>query len=516
LALQNENSKSTFGIIIEHRVNMKYTLYFSILTLAIALFSCDDEQDFITDGNFDLEFSVDTLRFDTVFTQLGSATRSFKVYNRNDRPVRIQKVSIAGNEGGRFMMNVDGIPGDEVEDVEIFGNDSIYVFVETTIDPDQPLSESPFVIEDRVIFNTGEKEESVRLEAWGQNANYIPNRFNKGGVTLLSCDNETVVWDDPKPYVIYGVLLIDTCVLEVAAGTRIHVHGGVAQNDLFGVFNDGLIYTLSQGSIRMLGTKEDSIVIQGDRLEEGFAEASGQWQGVVIGRGSRGNLMEYTTVKNGVFSVYVDSLAEFTARNSRFYNTNSSGVIGFNSTINLENCLLYNNQANSLQLILGGSYDFKYCTVASYGVDASAAYMSNYFCYDQFCNVSAQAPLKAAFTNCILYGSSRDELVLDDGFDAQVPELYNIAFNNCVVKVDQILDDEEAGYADFLENQCVNCINATRDDALFVSVSDDNYRLDTLSVAEMQALPLPDITADIVGNERDAGQPDIGCFEYQY
>jgi hypothetical protein len=497
-------------------IDMKYTLYLLAIFMAFAICSCNNDQEIITDGNFTLEFSLDTLRFDTVFTQLGSATRSFKVYNRGDKAVSIQNISIAGNEGGRFMMNVDGIAGDEVEDVVVWANDSIYVFVETTIDPDQPLSVSPFVIEDRIIFNTGEKEQSVMLEAWGQNANYIPNRFNKGGITLLSCDNQTIVWDDPKPYVVYGVLLIDTCVLEVAAGTRIHVHGGVAQNEVFGVFNDGLIYTLSQGSIRLLGTREDSIIIQGDRLEEGFAEESGQWQGMVIGRGSRGNLMEYTVVKNGVFSVYVDSLAEFTARNSRFYNTNSSGVIGFNSQITLENCLLYNNQANALQLILGGVYDFKYCTVANYGVDASALYMSNYFCYDFNCNVSAQAPLLASFTNCILFGSGRDELVFDDGFNAQNPALYNIAFNNCIVKLDQVLDDEEGGYADFLEKQCVNCINASRDDALFVSVSNDNYRLDTLSVAEMQALPLSEITTDIVGNGRDASQPDIGCFEYQY
>ena len=493
----------------------KYTIYLLLPFLALAFFSCDDEQNFITDGNYTLEFSVDTLRFDTVFTQLGSATRSFKVYNRNDRPVRINKVSIKGNEEGRFMMNVNGIPGDEVEDVEIWANDSIYIFVETTVDPDQPLSVSPFVIEDQVIFDTGNKEQSVRLEAWGQNANYIPNRFNKGGITLLSCDNDVVVWDDPKPYVIYGVLLIDTCVLEVAAGTRIHVHGGVAQNDVFGVFNDGLIYTLAQGSIRMLGTPEEPIIVEGDRLEEGFAEANGQWQGLVIGRGSKGNLLEYTTIKNSIFSVYVDSLGELTARNAQFYNTNSSGVIGFHSSINMENCLLYNNGANSAQLILGGNYNFKYCTVTSYGVDAAALYMSNYFCYDQLCNTFEQAPLKAEFTNCIFFGSSRDELLLDDGFDADFPELYDIAFHNCIVRVDDVLDNEEAGYTDFLENQCATCINATRDDPLFVDINEDDYHLDTLSIAEMQAIPLPSISNDLEDKDRDASMPDIGCFEYE-
>ena len=49
----------------------------------------DREDDFITDGSVELRFSLDTLRFDTVFTELGSATRYFKVYNPNSRPLRL-------------------------------------------------------------------------------------------------------------------------------------------------------------------------------------------------------------------------------------------------------------------------------------------------------------------------------------------------------------------------------------------------------------------------------------------
>ncbi|MCB0615366.1 MAG: hypothetical protein KDC75_18740, partial [Phaeodactylibacter sp.] len=333
---------------------MKYTYYLIMALLGLAFASCDKQADFITDGNFTLEFSLDTLRFDTVFTELGSATRSFKVYNRNDRPLRIDKVSLEGAAGAKFRMNVDGIAGNEVEEVEIWGKDSIYIFVEVTIDPDQPLSASPFVIEDKVIFEAGDKRQEVRLEAWGQNANYFPSRFNKGVPVVLSCNNDKIVWDDPKPYVIYGEIFIDSCALEVMAGTQIYVHGGIAQNEVFGIFNDGIIYTLNNGSIRLLGTREAPIVIQGDRLEEPFQEQPGQWQGIILGKGSKGNVMEWATVKNAVFSVYVDSLAELTASNSRFYNTNSSGIIGFHSTISLENCLVYNNLSSSVQLILGG------------------------------------------------------------------------------------------------------------------------------------------------------------------
>jgi len=498
---------------------MKYMLYLLLLSMGLLYISCDNEDEFVTDGSFDLTFSLDTLRFDTVFTELGSATRSFKVYNPLDEAIRIGRVRIAGNEGGRFRMNVDGIAGEVVEDVKVWPNDSIYLFVEVTIDPDQPLSASPFVIEDQILFETGDKQQSVRLEAWGQNANYFPDRFSRAVPTLLTCDNQTIVWDDPKPYVIYGQILIDSCVLQVAAGTRIYVHGGIAENEVFGTFNDGIIYTLQNGRVNFRGSQEEPIIVQGDRLEEPFQEEPGQWQGIIIGRGSRGNTMDYTEVKNAIFSVYVDSLGELTARNSRFYNSNSNGIVGFSSTIRLTNCLIYNNFGNSVQLTLGGVYQFDYCTLASYGVDASALSLSNFFCYDDpfECQVREDFPLRAVFRNCIFFGSARDELSFSDISGGQVPGLFDVQFSHCILKVDQLLEQQDSLYKDFLSSpDCINCINATREDTLFANPNEDNYLLDSLSIAEEQARPLPGISIDLNNNERDPMQPDIGCFEYQY
>ena len=52
--------------------------------------------------------------------------------------------------------------------------------------------------------------------------------------------------------------------------------------------------------------------------------------------------------------------------------------------------------------------------------------------------------------------------------------------------------------------------------ALFVSINEDDYHLDTLSVAEEKGIPIPGIFIDLEGNDRDAAAPDVGCFEYQY
>ncbi|MCB0584000.1 MAG: hypothetical protein KDD06_01530, partial [Phaeodactylibacter sp.] len=187
------------------------------------------------------------------------------------------------------------------------------------------------------------------------------------------------------------------------------------------------------------------------------------------------------------------------------------------STISLENCLVYNNLSTSVQLILGGDYSFDYCTVASYGVDASAIGMSNFYCYDDFlnCQVLEAASLRARFRNCIFFGSRRDEVSLSDIYGGQQPNAFDVEFQNCIVRVDELLTQQDGLYADFLENQCATCINATRDDALFADPNGDDYHLDTLSIAEGMALPLTGIGIDLEGNMRDATAPDIGCYERQ-
>lgn len=500
---------------------MRPLVILTILSCFIIFTACKQEDDFITDSSAMLEFSLDTLRFDTVFTELGSATRFVKVYNRNNKSILISSITVDQGAGSFFRLNIDGIPTNDATEIRLLPNDSLYIFGEVTVDPDQPLSVSPFVIEDKIVFETNGNVQEVFLEAWGQNANYLPSRFSAGTPSVLSCNNTEVTWDDPKPYVIYGELFIDSCRVNIPAGTQIHVHGGIASNELFGgVFNDGIIYVLDGGQLNITGTKEEPVVIQGDRLEESFQDDPGQWNGIVIGRGSKGNYMEYTTVKNARFAVLVDSTGELTAKNSQFYNTASSALIGFASTITAENCLIYNNGSTSVLLTLGGNYDFSYCTLASYGVDAGAVSMDNIFCYDGnlSCQIRAILPLKARFRNSVIFGSRPDEISLFDISGGTDENLFDVSFENCIVKVNDLLTSQEGLFGNFFNEECESCINGTREDVLFVDPSEDDYRLDTLSIAEGQAIPItsPNVIAiDLEGNMRDNDTPDIGCYEYQ-
>ncbi|MEM6378632.1 MAG: hypothetical protein AAF705_10470, partial [Bacteroidota bacterium] len=418
----------------------------------------------------------------------------------------------------KFRINVDGIADRSVEEVTIFGNDSIYIFAEVTVDPDQPVSISPFVISENLVFETNGNEQAVILEAWGQNANYFPSRNNQGQAIRLTCNNGTIDFSDPKPYVFYGVVFIDSCTVNIPAGTQIYVHGGIARNDNLGVFNDGIILTQNNGRIISQGTLDNPVVFQGDRLEENFQELDGQWTGIFLGAGSQGNRFEHTVIRNSIFGVYVDSSASAVLNNVDIHNTTSSGIIGVHSRIVANNILVYNNGGNSVQLVHGGNYEFNYATLASYGVDASAIGLSNFLCYDDplICEELSVNPMNITIRNSIIAGSKSDQIIFADISAGQTDNIFNVFFNNSVVMVDDLLTEREGLYANFFEDICNDCIKAERSDLLFLDPNEDDYHLDSLSVASNIGRPIRfpvPIATDLEGNVRDPNTPDAGCFE---
>ena len=232
---------------------------------------CTKEQ--IFDGQqAKLSFSVDTLHFDTVFTTQGSATRYVKIFNQEDENVILDKISMQNEAQSFFNINVDGISTISAENVEIPANDSIWVFVEVNIDPDDPVSVSPFVIEEYLQLEYKDQIETVLFEAWGQNANYLNSRDSKGAISSLTCNLGQFPFDDPRPYIIHGILVVDSCEIVIPEGTDIYIHGGIAINE-FGIYNDGLIAFLGEGKLTANGTAENPITIQGDRLESNFSDA---------------------------------------------------------------------------------------------------------------------------------------------------------------------------------------------------------------------------------------------------
>ena len=102
--------------------------------------------------------------------------------------------------------------------VEILGGDSLFVFVEVL--PGQG-GEHPFIVEDRILFNTNGNEQEVLLVAWGQDAHiFRPDRSIPGFPDFSIIAGlgrpgkphlQTVTAQRQAPYAIYGYAVVDSC-----------------------------------------------------------------------------------------------------------------------------------------------------------------------------------------------------------------------------------------------------------------------------------------------------------------
>lgn len=515
---------------------MKYLLpVFALLFLLN--YSCKPSDDFDTGNDVILGFSLDTLRFDTVFTELGSATRILKVYNPKKKDIQISKISIKNDPTSFFKINVDGIPGNVATDIEIAGNDSLYIFAEVTIDPDQPLSNSPFVIEDYLVFEINGNTQEVLMEAWGQNAIYYPSRFSGGDQRIWDCSGsggEFLITND-KPWVFYGTVAFANCNVRVQEGARIHVHGGfgvdVDQDNMEFFYNDGRLILIDGSSLIVEGTQDNPVIMTGDRLEEPFQEISGQWFGLLLLTNSSNHKIQYLELKNSNVGIYVDSLVDLNIENSKIYNTSNTGLIARRARVDATNCLFYNNSGGAVRFFQGGDYNFNYCTLASFGVDESALSMNNFRCVATNnigqCVRCIDYRLNANFRNSIIFGSKKDEIAMVNGdeCDQSVSSDMNYFFENCIVRVDELPEIE--GFEDFFSFRCIPCQNADNNDAIFFDENENDFRLDTLSIAEGEAnkdFKYPSLSPnaglnveiDLDGLDRDGNTPDVGCYEYQY
>ena len=195
-----------------------------VLSVIILVSSCKKDA-FITDSTARLSFSTDTLYFDTVFTQMGSATRFVKVYNPHNKKIRISEIKLNGGTNSFFKLNIDGTPSVRAENIDILPKDSLWLFLQVLIDPRN--SNTPLIVEDELSFSTNGQTQKINLIAWGQDGIYIKADTRIPGLppfSVIPCtDGNTAIWKKEKPIVIFDYAVVDSgCNLIVEAGARIH------------------------------------------------------------------------------------------------------------------------------------------------------------------------------------------------------------------------------------------------------------------------------------------------------
>jgi hypothetical protein len=315
----------------------------ALLFLLTLVISACKKDPFFDPGSFALSFSQDTVYFDTVFTARGSATYNFKVYNTSRSTIKISSITLGKGSASSFILNVDGISGSTVNNIEIAPRDSMYIFAQVSVDPLN--SNSPLVISDSVIFSIFGKEQHVQLVAWGQDAHYFRPVYNVPGLppySIVAESGQNITWPNDKPYVIYGYAVIDSAAtLNIDAGARIHFHK-----------NSGL-WVYKAATLKVNGDKDNPVTFQGDRLEPDYREEPGQWDRILwdrilINDGSMDNVINYAIIKNGFIGIQAEVLpptaylSSLQVNNTIIKNMSSAGIFTrFYDKISGYNDLIY-------------------------------------------------------------------------------------------------------------------------------------------------------------------------------
>jgi parallel beta-helix repeat protein len=453
------------------------SIIFSI-TLLSSFYGCKKQTGF-SKGN--LEFSVDTLVFDTVFTTVGSTTQQFKIYNRENKNVIIEEIELVGGENSPFRINIDGISGDKHTNIEILAEDSLFAFVEVTLSVNG--QNSPLVIEDSIRFRTNGKDQYVRLAVWGQDAYFYYDTFVEG------------TWTNDKPHVIYNRAIIDSAkTLNIQPDTKVYLH----KNSILFVY---------KGTLNVNGTKDHEAVFQGDRLEQFYKDIAGQWYGIYFFK-SLPSIINYAIIKNGTAGLHLTANNEanlpnefnVTVTNTKISNNASYGVFLYDSPkIKMENCIVSKNGIHALFLLRGGSYDINHSDFLGYGSSGQtpAIGIRNYY------NGIASGIGFGEIKNSIIYGSQTSEIAFDTVNPNNDPTLLNIAFKRCLIKL------ETPSTNTMYQDQIV-----WNTDPIFTNVSEGNFKPVPTSPINGLGNPLFTLPFDIDGVARNMANPDLGAYEF--
>lgn len=496
------------------------------ITALVIISSCRNDFEF-SNSTGSLEFSQDTVYLDTVFSTIGSSTRTFKVYNRSSDDIVIPRVALAQGTSSNYRLSVDGVPGQVFENVELLAKDSMFVFVETTVDIMNFTSDTQFLYEDTIEFDSGANLQTVELVTLIQDAIFLfPERDalgiqesilldtdadgNELRISGFFLDDEELNFTNEKPYVIYGFAGVPSNkTLTIDPGARLHFH---SQSGII-VANEATLKV--NGELSLTEDLENEVIFEGDRLEPLYDDVAGQWTAIWLTDGSKNHEINYATIKNASVGIIMDNNnptsngATLKINNSKILNSSNSALIGTTASVEATNSIFHNSGQSTVIGRLGGEYNFNNCTISNYW-NGSFRQDATLLISNAIPNSEFTSDLIAAnFTNCIIYGDRNIELaLLDDGIST-----YNFKFENSLIRFNDFSNSFDGiPVYDFSNvNLYQDCV--FNENPLFEDVDAFKLRIDNTGGANGIANPVTDTTLDISGISRPAIAPDAGAFE---
>lgn len=456
-----------------------------IVIATLLLFSCKKDG-FITNSDARLNISVDSVKFDTVFTSTGSVTQSFKIFNENDQKLRLS-VKLMGGNSSPFKININGAAVPEIPNLEIAAEDSIYIFVSVTVNP--TAANQPFILSDSIQVNYNGNTRFVQLQAYGQNAIFLNN-------TII---NSSTTWNNSRPYVILGGLQVNNgATLTIPAGTKIYSHADAP--------------FLVDGTLLVNGSKDEPVLFTGDRLDEPYRDFPASWPGIYIRQTSRNSVIRFATIKNAFQAIVVQGPSvnanpKLVLHQSVVDNASDKGLFCSNTSVQADNSL-FSNCGTNISIQLGGTYNFTNCTVAAVSNDfilhKTAVLRAVNFA--EINGATQTQAMSALFKNCIFWGDNNSlESELD--IQKQGAEPFAVTMDHCLYKAN----------ADPANTTFTASINNL--DPLFDSIDVRgkyyDFRIAKYGGPAVDAGVATGFTKDLDDKNRSVGPTDIGCYEKQ-
>ena len=464
------------------------------------LFGCSDDVQYTEDSQARISFSVDTIAFDTVFTTIGSSTKYLHVYNDNKKAVRLSSVRLASGGKSGFRVNVDGQYGTTFSDIDILKEDSLFVFVEVTVNPFD--SDSPVLVRDSLQFTLANGHtQQVILQAYGQDVIILRGETFSVDTTL----------DANRPYLIYDSLVVaPNATLNISKGTTLCLHSGASIH--------------VHGRINAAGTVENPVIFRGDRTDNMFDylpydRLDGQWGGIHIYPESDQNMFDHVDIHSGSYGICCDwsttENVKVSVYNSEIHNVAGNGIELNLCSADIVNTQITNAKGNCVDMT-GGAATFLHCTLGQfYPWNSDRGHALQIY---NAKNDTIYPLYQCDFYNSIVTGYADDEIYASrysGEYADSIP--FNLHFESCLVNTDTVGASQYFTNC-ILDNNDSTAVRATQFKLIDTDIYLYNFQLDSLSTARGIANPVYSTlyAIDKNGVTRKTDHPDAGCYEYNF
>ena len=486
---------------------MKLKFLLPLLTLLAA--ACSDYESFSDNPGFRLEFSQDTIAFDTLISTIPSSTKTLYAFNNNGNGMRITTIQLEGGAKSLFRVNVDGryLADGIWHDFEVLKHDSLVIRIEMT--PPEVGTTEPLYFQDKLHFLLENGTQQTVVLSGGSIDAYI----QRGGLII---DEDMMLLTD-KAYVIYDSLVVNPGVtLTLTEGTRLMFHDKAALH----------VY----GRLLVEGTLEKPVVLRGDRMDHMFDyllydNTPSRWEGVIIHHGSFGNVLTYCDLHSSLFGIICEDTEEVKPDETNpsvtldcciLHNIGGDGLQFNNCVSKVTNTQISNTLGHTVNLN-GGIHDFVYCTLAQFypfvANRGDGLHLVSSADGDEYGLLR-----KAHFINCVITGYGEDVIM---GENIPQDGSCDYLLHHCFLNTPPVDDEEHFVGCIFDRDKKKNEEEKLVRQDNFVLFDTENFFYDFTpkdssmirSLADPNHIGLPQFDRLGVSRLADEG-PDAGCYEF--